>query len=257
MKMLSGLWHESSSERFLQRIKYEPGDLFDGPVLTRLREFIDPDTVQSALSIGCGNGRFETPLLERFPMTVDFIEPSPFMYEQLEDTLQARKGPGKAGLLFNGSFEEFSAEKKYDLIFGIHSFYFMRDPVACAKNAAQLLNSNGHLAIVLHAADGFGRRLICEFDHAGIQGGATAEWLHDQLPDSWELSFIESHLPYNNFVEGNALTAHGKAFAAFYAYRDWITFSLSEKQRAWKLFEEHSDGRVIRERFGILHFCNN
>jgi SAM-dependent methyltransferase len=257
MKTLSGLWHESSSKRFLKRIKYEPADLFDGPVLKRMREFVDFDVVKNVLSIGCGNGRFELPLLERFPITVDFIEPSPFMFEQLGKTLNVGKGPGKAGVLFNGLFEEFSTEKQYDCIFGIHSFYFMDNAVACAQRATQLLKSSGHLAIVLHAMDGFGRRLICEFDHAGIQGGATAEWLHKQLSVSWELSFIESHLSYNDFVEGDGLSSHGQAYVAFYAYRDWKTFTPVEKQRARKIIEEHSDGGIIRERFGVLHFRND
>jgi hypothetical protein len=41
MKTLSGLWHESSSKRFLKRIKYDRANLFDGPVLMRMREFVD------------------------------------------------------------------------------------------------------------------------------------------------------------------------------------------------------------------------
>jgi hypothetical protein len=174
----------------------------------------------------------------------------------LGKSLNASKGPGKAGVLFNGLFEEFSIEKRYDFIFGIHSFYFMENAVTCARRAAQLLDSSGHLAIVLHAIGGFGRRLIREFDHAGIQGGATAEWLYEQLSDSWELSFIESHLPYNEFVEGDGLSAYGQAFVAFYAYRDWRTFVPAEKRRAREIIEEHSDGGIIREKFGVLHFRN-
>jgi SAM-dependent methyltransferase len=258
MKTLSGRRHESSSKRFLKRIKYDPADLFDGPVLMRMREFVDFGTVKSVLSIGCGNGRFELPLLERFPIIVDFIEPSPIMFEQLGKNLKtSKKGPGKAGVLFNGQFEEFSIEKQYDFIFGIHSFYFMENAVTCAQRAAQLLNSSGHVVIVLHARDGFGRRLICEFDHAGKQGGATAEWLYEQLSESWELSFVESHLPYNDFVEGDGLSAHGKAFVAFYAYRDWRTFVPEEKRRAREIIEKHSDGRIIQEKFRVLHFRNH
>jgi SAM-dependent methyltransferase len=256
MKTLSGLWHESSSKRFLNRIKYDPADLFDGPVLKRMRELVDFDALRSVLSIGCGNGRFELPLLKRFPITVDFIEPSAFMFEQLGKNLNISEGPGRAEVLFNGPFEEFSTKKRYDLIFGIHSFYFMDNAVTCAQRAVQLLNSSGHLAIVLHARDGFGRRLIREFDHAGIQGGATAEWLYEQLSDSWELSHIESHLPYNGFIEGDGLSAHGEAFVSFYAYRDWRTFVPAEKRRAREIIEERSDGGIIREKFGVLHFRN-
>jgi SAM-dependent methyltransferase len=91
MKTLSGLWYESSSKRFFKRIKYDPADLFDGPVLVRMREFVDFGAVRNVLSIGCGNGRFELPLLQRFPITVDFIEPSPFMFEQLSKNLSASR----------------------------------------------------------------------------------------------------------------------------------------------------------------------
>jgi hypothetical protein len=70
------------------------------------------------------------------------------------------------------------------------------------------------------------------------------------------LIFIESHLPYNEFVEGDGLSAYGQAFVAFYAYRDWRTFVPAEKPRAREIIEEHSDGGIIREKFGVLHFRN-
>jgi SAM-dependent methyltransferase len=236
--------------------RYVPAALFDSPILMRLRELVDFESVKSALSIGCGNGRFELPLLDHFSMTIDLLEPSPIMFAQLNKNLEKCKGPGKWGLVFNSPFEEFSTGKKYDLVFGIHSFYFMKNAVEGVRKALHLLSSGGHLAIVLHARDGFGHRLICEFDHAGIQGGATAEWLHEQLDVPCEISFIESHLPYKEFVEKGGLSARGEAVAAFYAYRDWRTFTPAEKRLAREVIEQHSEGQISWEKFGVLHFRN-
>jgi SAM-dependent methyltransferase len=149
--------------------------------------------------------------------------------------------------------KNFQSKKKYDLIISIHSFYFMKNAVKSSQKALRFLKSGGHLAIVLHAKDGFGRRLIREFDHAGIQGGATAEWLHEQLGSSCDISFVESNLPYKEFVDGDGLSARGRAYVAFYAYRNWTTFSPAERQRAREVIEECSDGKIIREKFGMLH----
>jgi hypothetical protein len=54
-----------------------------------------------------------------------------------------------------------------------------------------------------------------------------------------------------------SLSAHGEAFVAFYAYRDWTTFVPAEKRRAREIIEEHSDGGIIREKFGVLHLRNH
>src|SRR5215510_9062929 len=120
--MQSGQWLESSSERFSNFIQFAPQDLFNSPGLEFLRTKVDFGSVQKMLSIGCGNGRYELPLMCHYPLSVDLIEPSRIMHQQLIRNLENHKGPGTAGLIHHGPFESFTTNAKYDLIWACHSF---------------------------------------------------------------------------------------------------------------------------------------
>jgi SAM-dependent methyltransferase len=255
----SGQWSEDSSERFTSFSQYLSGDISKSPSAKLLRKTVDLHNVKTMLSIGCGNGRRELALMSEFPVTADFIEPSALMRAQLINNLHKHRGPGKPGQIFCGTFEEFAGEKietsetRYDFVYAVHSFYFLRDPIEGVQQALKFLKPGGHLVIVLHMEGGFGRRFIEEFDHAGTQGGMTAEWLHQQIEITCEMSIIETLLPYQDFVEGDGLSPMGKTYVAFFAFRDWKTFSSSEVRRARQIVDQFSDGKMIREKFGQLH----
>ena len=70
--------------------------------------------------------------------------------------------------------------------------------------------------IILHLKEGFGFRLIKEFDHNRLQGGLSAEWLSKNAGIPCETSIIEMSLPADEFVIGKELTLKGEMYAAFY-----------------------------------------
>lgn len=250
---MAGQWMESSSQRFSNVIQFAPKDLFNGPGLKMLRETINLNEVESMLSIGSGNGRFDLALMAHYPMTVDFIEPSPVMHAQLVENLDAHKGPGKVGRVFHGPFEAFSTETRYDLVFAVHSFYFMKDPIEATFRSLSLLNSGGQLVIILHMSDSFGVRFAKEFSPSAIHGGLTADSLQSQLGSNCSLSVIEGSIPYDEFIQGDSLSPRGQLGAAFYAQREWDSFSPAEKKRAREFVDQCADGQVLRERYGLLH----
>ena len=61
-------------------------------------------------------------------------------------------------------------------------------------------------------------------------------------------------LPADEFVIGKELTLKGEMYAAFYANRDWQTFLPAEKLRARQIFADFTEGPLIKERQGLLHF---
>jgi SAM-dependent methyltransferase len=247
-------WQETTSGRFTNVIKGLSNDLFDSPSLQRLRKIVDLNKAKKMLSVGSGNGRFELALMNHFPMLADFIEPSAIMHAQLMKNIEKHRGPGKAGQVFHGPFEKFTGTTKYDLVYAVHSFYFLKDPVEGVRKALRLLNPGGDLAIILHLKEGFGFRLIKEFDHNRLQGGLSAEWLSKNAGIPCETSIIEMSLPADEFVIGKELTLKGEMYAAFYANRDWQTFLPAEKLRARQIFADFTEGPLIKERQGVLHF---
>lgn len=253
---MPGQWLEATSKRFSRLIQSAPKDLFNSLTLKKLRETVNLNTIETMLGIGSGNGRFELALMEHYPITVDFIEPSPLLQIQLIENLKKHHGPGKVGRVFYGSFEEFisdTSSSKYDLIFAVFSFYFLRDPKEAAFHARKMLNPQGHLVIVLHMSDSFGSRLASEFSHPSIHGGVTADWLQTQLGATCELSTIESSIPYAGFVAGDSLTHKGKLVVTFFAQRDWDAFSSAEKKRVRHFVDQLAVRRELKERLGLLH----
>src|SRR5436190_1059726 len=118
------VWSEETSNRYSDfcQAHFANADLFELPTLKRLRSIVDLSRVRSMLSIGCGDGQFESSIMKHYPIATDFVEPSSFLHGKLTQTLAGHRGPGLIGRVFNGRFEDFATEARYDLIMAIHSF---------------------------------------------------------------------------------------------------------------------------------------
>jgi SAM-dependent methyltransferase len=203
------------------------------------------------LSIGSGNGRYDIPLMEHLAMAVDFIEPSAVLRQQLIQNLERHNGPGRAGVVFGGPFEQFSAGKKYDLIFASHSFYFVKDPVESVRAARKLLKPGGHLVIVLAMSHNLGITLSRALGNY-MHGEVTADWLQKQIDIPSELKVIDSVMPYEMSVGGDELTPRAQVITQFYANKNWADLTPEERQRARDVIDSFSDGRTVRDKTGFL-----
>jgi SAM-dependent methyltransferase len=253
---MAGIWSEASSERFTKfcKYRYATDDVFKLPSIQHLQNTVDLKSFKTMLSIGSGDGRFEISLMQRFAINVDLIEPSATMYAQLVRNLDVLKGPGKYGILFNGRFEDFDMDKRYDFIFASHSFYFLKDPARGVQKALNLLNPGGHLIIQLHVEGGLGNRLINELDVARTHGGLTVELLWERINIPCETSLIESSMPYGELIEGDSLSPRGRDTVSFFGFRDWKTFTDEEIQRARAIIDDYRIGTDIISRTGQMHF---
>jgi trans-aconitate methyltransferase len=96
----------------------------------------------SFLEIGAGNGVATGEVYERWASPITAIEPGVELYQ----ILQRKFAHNPAMELYNGTFEEFSWEKRYDCIFSATAFHWIEPELRYTKTA-RLLNDDGILAL--------------------------------------------------------------------------------------------------------------
>jgi len=107
------------------------------------------------LSVGCGSGILDCAILARLLDQTDdlhYVGVDPNQIEcsafeqRAEDTVLDRARVE----IVRTSFEDFDAERRFDLVYFVHSLYYMPDPTAALEKARKLLRPGGRL-VVFHA----------------------------------------------------------------------------------------------------------
>ncbi len=104
----------------------------------KLASFI-PAGVRTILDVGCGGGGFAEFLVER-GHAVDCLAPDPELVEH------ARNRLGDRAEVHVSTFEDFTTERRYDLILMSESCQYIKS-WACVERAAALLRPDGYLLI--------------------------------------------------------------------------------------------------------------
>jgi SAM-dependent methyltransferase len=110
-----------------------------------------PPGVKTVLDVGCGSGSTSVKLTAA-GYTPSCVSPNKSLGES------ARRALGPTVEFFECPFEEFSADRRYDLILFSESFQYMKPEVALPK-CAELLGPGGHV-------------LICDFFRLPTEGKA-------------------------------------------------------------------------------------
>ena len=118
-----------------------------GPVLSRGSE--DP---LSLLSVGCGSAIFDRPLLEMLqgsPGKINWtgLDPNGAECRAAEEALAPLRGPELSIDLELVRFEDFESDRRYDLVYFVHAFYYFSDVAAMVRRALELAAPGGHLLI--------------------------------------------------------------------------------------------------------------
>lgn len=148
------------------------------------------DDLLKMLSIGCGSGILDNPLLKALEAAerdvarvVQYtgIDPNPvacsrfredFKRQQLEDvSLEVREE----------TMESLSGEERFDIIHAVHSLYYFENPVAAIKQLLARLNADGKL-------------VIFQAPKAELNQLADCFWFHDQDVDIWFSERLGEHL---------------------------------------------------------------
>ena len=120
---------------------YEFDDKMNGFKIKNLLEHVDSDKINSVLEVGCFEGGMTSLLNETF-REVDIVEPS-------TDCIGKMRSQGYPNVFINDILENYTTEKRYDLIIISHTLEHIDDRIAALRKAESLLAPDGYLYVVV------------------------------------------------------------------------------------------------------------
>ena len=125
------------------------------------------EKIFSLLSIGCGEGDIDIPLIEtisknlkKFNCKLHYtgLEPNPLQYQAITTKIQEISFENDVIIdiqpLGFCQYKGFSSLKRYHLILMSHVLYYFSDPYAALRSALTITRSNGHVLIVQQTQTG-------------------------------------------------------------------------------------------------------
>ena len=112
----------------------------------------------SFLSIGCGAGDLDEKILaegREHAATVSYVglEPDPRQCERFISRMVVENDQNIRVEAHNTRFEEFTEQRRFDLVLMVHSLYYMDDPKLAIENALNLVSERGRLVILIAQND--------------------------------------------------------------------------------------------------------
>lgn len=119
-------------------------------LMTRIKPFITQ--TMSVLEVGCFRGDMTDLILKEFK-SIDVLEAS------AELALEVQNRFGDRVLVHNSQLETFQSERKFDLIFLVHTLEHLNDRVAGLQKLKGLLSENGLLFVAVPNAYALSRQI--------------------------------------------------------------------------------------------------
>jgi SAM-dependent methyltransferase len=112
----------------------------------------------SILSVGCGAGDLDEKILaaaKQHASSISYVgvEPDPQQCERFMSRMVCENDPNIGVEVHNSSFEQFTDQRRFDLVLMVHSLYYMEDPKRALDNALNLVNESGRLVILVASND--------------------------------------------------------------------------------------------------------
>jgi SAM-dependent methyltransferase len=182
-----------------------------------------PTDRASFLSVGCGAGDLDEKILatgKKHASAVSYVglEPDPRQCERFISRMVVENDPNIRVEAYNTCFEEFTEQRRFDLVLMVHSLYYMDDPKLALENALNLVSESGRLVILI-ASDDTLNELASSF-WARENGGST--WFSEDLNRhlekrgiAFECERIEAKLDITSCCE--PLSEQGARIANFVA----------------------------------------
>jgi SAM-dependent methyltransferase len=110
------------------------------------------------LSIGCGAGDLDTEFLAAGSARVSTLnyvglEPDAQQCARFVAQMGSEEEDGVSVEGHNARFEDFEAERRFDLVLMVHSLYYMKDPKQAFEKACDFVDGDGRLAILIASND--------------------------------------------------------------------------------------------------------
>ncbi len=147
----------------------------------------DPLTL---LSVGCGSGILDNPLLEALsgheprlgrPIVYTGIDPNAVACSRFRSNFRQLELPDVLLDVRQETVESMSCDQKFDIIHAVHSLYYFDDPAATIKRLLVRLRPDGKL-------------LILQAPKAELNRLADCFWFPNQDVDIWFSETLDTHL---------------------------------------------------------------
>ena len=101
----------------------------------------------SFLSVGCGAGDLDEKILaagKKHALSISYVglEPDTQQCARFISRMESENNQNIKIEVHNTYFEQFTPQRRFDLVLMVHSFYHMNDPELALKNALNLLNES-------------------------------------------------------------------------------------------------------------------
>ena len=170
--------------------RFESSSDQQGLILRWLSGFVGrhcpPDEPLRMLSVGCGSGILDLPLMREVARTRDTFEytaldPNPVALARFRDEFGRAELPGVSLRLEESDADGFRPEGAYRSIHSVHSVYYFPDPPRTLDRLLSMLTPDGHLVIFAAPLGALNRLADC------FWGRATEH-------EVWYSDRLESHL---------------------------------------------------------------
>ena len=144
---------------------------------------IDPLKI---LSVGCGNGILDNPLIECLAMNserLDYtgVDPSDVACRRFRHGFETMKLPNVRLDVREQQIEALRSTERFDLVHAVHSLYYFSDPAATLERLIRLLRPAGRLVIV-------------QAPHAELNQLANCFWSRHTQSRIWFSDCLAQHL---------------------------------------------------------------
>lgn len=138
------------------------------------------------LSVGCGSGILDNPLLSALaksekPVNYTGIDPNSVACGRFRDAFELLQLANVQLEVREETVESISCDERFDIIHAVHSLYYFDDPAAAIEQLLARLNKTGKL-------------VIFQAPKAELNQLADCFWFHDQDVDIWFSERLQKHL---------------------------------------------------------------
>ena len=179
---------------------------------------------KTVLSVGSGKGAVELELCKKTESRFGLIEPDGTLNQQFEQDLHSAALPETRIIEYQKCrFEKSQASSQYELVYGLHSFYY----IPLNQQTLQLLDSylaeNGHVLIILTTEEDLTSQFIKRFRPTEklIRANDIENWLKKENRDYQSLD-LDIEFDWQDFWRGEKISLERYDWISYYyRNREW------------------------------------
>lgn len=206
--------------------------------------------VRSVLSIGAGEGQLEAQLARDSGVHLGYIDRAESVLQAFNRLAQESRIEHLIIERHLGSFESYRAEREYDLVIAIHSWYSIWDNQQMLQKALDLVSAGGRLLISLTSQEDHFKQQVWQDP---LWAEALSAWAQSEgLAHEFFTHTIS--LPLDGFFCNGELTEEVRTYVGFLNRVEWGDLPRSTRYRARDFLIDRQSGGTIEKVDGCLIF---